>query len=62
MMTRNEGRTARGDGMTYLCVSGVCVKDITKEFTRHCDTRNDQTMDIIRVNNKSSADCIFAEF
>jgi hypothetical protein len=42
----------RGGKRTYLCVSGIRIKHIGKEFTRTSHASDNQTMDIKTVNNK----------
>lgn len=47
---------------THLCISRVGVKDIAEKLARDGDTGNDEAVNIIRVDNKSPARRIGAQF
>jgi hypothetical protein len=46
---------------SHLGVSGISVKYITEEFTGHGDPCNDQSVDVVRVDNKGTGGSLGSE-
>lgn len=47
--------------MTHLGVSRVGIKHVTEEFTGHGDACNDQSVDVVRVDDKGTAGSLGGE-
>lgn len=45
----------------HLCISRIRIKDIAEKLARNRNTRNDQSMDVVRINHERPPDRILTQ-
>jgi hypothetical protein len=60
-MSSQEGLCEQAQQGTDLCIAGVCIEYIAEKLAGNCDSSDNETMNIIRVDNEGPAGRIGSE-